>query len=133
MKHTKYYKVVRCSNRSICYHAKLKYKIGLQTTPTIKHSKLFVFDSVAAALNFSNNSDKVYECDVVNPRYPVIRNLPHIFSDLAHICRYWEAIALARKNKKSIKKYINARCCTDVLMLSGTVWCDAVTLTKQIA
>lgn len=127
----KYYKVVlKCSSD----HSNLKsaysnvpYKMG-DFVCAPQGTKLFVFNSLDSAQNFAfGRKLAVYECLVKNPR--LVKTLR---SNTSHN-DYWRYIADAKKRKLNINQYLTKKSAVKRQKWPfGTVWCDAVKLTKLI-
>lgn len=127
----KYYKVVLkySSDHSnlMSAYSNVYYKIN-DYVYAPQGTKLFVFNSLDIAKNFASSRNlAVYECLVKNPRLvKTLRNntLPK---------DYWRYIADAKKHKLNINQYLTKKNAVGHKKWPiGTVWCDAVKLTKLI-
>jgi len=119
----KYYKVTnqsRCSARASLWPEKfyfsVKYEIGKFAYPTQRNSKLFVFDNLEAARSFANYSEKIFECEVINPV-----KAKYISGFFTNVERFWDL----KSKKKSLKRVAEQA-------IEGTIFCDAVKLTREI-
>ena len=128
-----YYKVLNdhsSVNSQIC----LRYSKGVTKTPTIAGSKLFVFNSRQHAEDFANvqwQQTTIWECTITGKSHVV--ELEPIESTRKSMTEYWKAYAHAKKRKINTFDYISDHVdCQYRYWPIGTVWCDSVTLTKQI-
>lgn len=127
-----YYKVVN-SNLSSAFissgmvlnsiHFTVLYKINEWVEPTIKGSKLMVFDSLEEAENFLNIfgwGDVIYKCEAKNPNKTglFIKGNMYIYNDLLKI------LDLKRKKKKFSHLLDEP--------IPGTIFCDAVKLVEKV-
>lgn len=135
----KYYKIVISSNgslRSLCgfnlvHNAKpnIKYEIDKWVYPKIKGSKLFVFDNIFHAIDFNDEYNDIFECEVINPTQQYY-NLSHIIFDEnskiynRFIKEFWKIYKNDRNNIEDYNKIMNAP--------QGTCVCDAVKLIRRI-
>jgi len=133
MKNKKYYKVVTKPSEPLeTYQSAMvywydgvnvMYQVDKWSYPHLKDSKLFVFDSLRAAMSFVslsciNGTTYIFEVEVKNPSKvkQIVRFLcTPTFQD------YW-------KNRKSKKRPT----CTVVHPPMGTIICDAVMLKKRV-
>jgi len=117
----KYYKVVNkfldSARASEWDGFSIKYKIGEFVYPTLKNSKLFVFDNLESAKDFAYKDwDKIFECEVVNPS-----KAKYMATFVSCIEDFWAA----KNRKESVKGYADKA-------VSGTIFCDAVKLIKKV-
>ena len=117
----KYYKVVD----RVCGHyisvmvggsdIGIKYSVGEFAYPTLKGSKLFVFDDLQIAIDFGKVVGCVFECEVINP-----------FEYNGGIAKWYrpEEIRLFWENQLQFSSSRNA--------IKNTVLCDAVKLVREI-
>lgn len=128
MSKKKYYKVTNCTNHSAratfieSLEARVLYKIDQWVYPNIKNSDLMVFETLECATNFAKGGgDKIYECEVKNPRKKGIININNFD---------WIDIFKALKLKKQKKKFLHLSeySCAP----SGTIFCSAVKLVKRV-
>jgi hypothetical protein len=98
----------------------VEYFVGEWSYPTIKKTRLFVFNDFIDAENFAVLSlgHSIYECEVKNPR----KN-PTIMSRFSCIQKYWEL----RFQKKKTGHF-----CRNSYLSSGCSSCDAVKLIKKV-
>lgn len=112
---------------SICsIDSNISYELN-KTAYAPTGTKLFVFDNIHNAQKFARiNIGKLFECIVKNPRQPVqVRSY--------YRNTYWTLINEARKRKISIKQHLyKHNIGSGQYWPKGTIWCDSVTLTKQI-
>jgi hypothetical protein len=133
-----YYKVVSENMRSSCScfaefsslpsdvvnNFTVKYKIGEFVYPNVKHSKLYVFESLKDAKYFVSDifwaTDKntyIYECEVINPK-----PAKTLLFGFDNINDFWRC----KKNKKKISDF-SKNDKNDV-----SIECDAVKLLYKI-
>lgn len=135
----KYYKVIDAASHRSCgvIVTSCKYALNQTTKPYFSASKLFVFNSLKNARKFAD--DRVYdsiifECVVTKPCKPIPYKPKTVWLD--SIKDYWNAYNTAKqqakKNKKAFREYFNYKLAVWINWPEGTVWCDSVTLTKQI-
>jgi len=96
-----------------------RYQLEKWTLPTVPHSKLFVFETLADAKGFGGINSIVFECLVKNPRRAKFRVLS--FDSLMEVEQFWKD----KKNHKRPSVRIE-------YTPNGTLFVDAVKLTKQI-
>ena len=121
-----YYKLVKddFSSGGLCLDNcySTRYPIAQWHTPPRKGTKLFVFESFETAMHFNcgvlYGTAQVFECEVKNPSKPKRIAEPYAVD----IALFWEN---KRKHKKQLVHHTK-------LPPAGTVWCDAVRLTKHI-
>lgn len=117
----KYYKVVD----RVCGHyisvmvggsdIGVNYPIGAFAYPKVENSKLFVFDDLQAAIDFSIGLLDIFECEVINPvKYTGYIAKWYMTND---IMRFWKT-GIAAENARPV--------------ISDTVLCDAVKLIREI-
>ena len=99
--------------------------------PTIKHSKLSVFDNLEDATNFAPHYN-IWECVVINPHKPPLYRCSSIDSSLVDIEEFWEIVHKASKNKKSIRNALNAHTKYYLAWPVGTYHVDKLMLTKKL-
>lgn len=120
----KYYKVVdrMCDNYvSIMVGGSdigTNYPVGEFAYPTLEGSKLFVFDSLQAAIDFGKNIGYIFECEVINPvKYTGCVAKWYNIDFVEQVKTFW-------KNKLAPE-------CTRYA-ISDTVLCDAVKITNLV-
>jgi hypothetical protein len=74
-------------------------------------TKLFVFDNFESAFMFAENGEKIYVCEVINPKKAGYSTL-----SICKVAAFWKAYC----SKKKISNFYPA--------IRGTVFCDAVKL-----
>ena len=97
----------------------LDYQVDKWTYPKVKYSKILVFQDRKSATKFCDKYDHeyIYECQVLNPkRSGPLSRFGHQFDTI------WKQYK--RKQKYTHLQYRNVP--------TGTLWCDAVKLTRQI-
>lgn len=103
------------------YAGGIKYKVGEWVKPEIEGSKLFVFSTLHNAQCFrsENSSQLIYECEVVNPTEPPQAVVHHLalYRDLVE--EFWSGKRLPT-------------CRQSDYIISGTMLCDAVKLTRLV-
>lgn len=143
----KYYKICRRNdyNHLLSYNVSkvsqpnkeevIEYNINEWVKPHMPNSKLFVFNSLDAAINcLSKNGNcrnyEVYECEVKRPTKAAKYRGDGWWSN--NLQEYWNIIKKAKKNKKSINKALEKSKEHFPPMPAGTVWCDELKLTKLV-
>lgn len=127
----KYYKVVLKYSSDhlnlVSAYSNIQYKMD-DYVYAPQGTKLFVFNSLDSAQNFVYGRNlTVYECIVKNPR--LVKTLRNDTSPND----YWRYIADAKKRKININQYLTKKNAVKRQKWPfGTVWCDAVKLTKFI-
>jgi len=104
--------------------ASITYKLNKWTLPTIKGSKIFVFEKLSDARSFANEYDKIFKCQVRNPK-PIEKALnSDAFTnnrDIPKLITFWK-----RFSKKQ-------DCQTRFVIPFGTSVVDAVKLLKEVS
>jgi len=128
-----YYKVVFETNGVLESYARVvrgnhfcvKYEVGKWITPTVKNTKLYVFDSITNATNWitmDSGYDKhirLFECKVKNP----VKNFQIAY--VHNIEDFWDRYFNFRQKRKKIEIRSHK-------IIPGTTGCSAVKLTKEI-
>ena len=93
----------------------INYPVGEFAYPTLEGSKLFVFDSLKAAIDFGENIGYIFECEVINP----VKYTGYVakWYNTQQVKTFW-------KNKLASE-------CTRYAV-SNTVLCDAVKITNLV-
>lgn len=128
-----YYKVVNCLDNKY-YSATVnldllddyvtEYKVGRVTKPTIKNTKLFIFNNLADAKafksRFCSSSGRVFECIPLNPSH--IRYIGQAYeADKFWECKWLhKALRFVFRDLRCEPEYKNAMAC------------DALKLTKEV-
>ena len=113
----KFYSSIARSGEKIDKRLKLRYRYNEFTYPEIQDSKLFVFSNYIDAEIFSSSSQRIYECEVINP----VRMMPIGYDDAENVCDFWKL----RKEGRSTRKYRK-------LDFDNCYACDAVKLTRLV-
>lgn len=135
-----YYKVCNTSRNDILtsavcnYFAPVEYKIN-QAVVAPEDTKLFVFNNLTAAKKFVYSQIanitylrlKIFECTITNPRKPI-----DAWNATSRL-KFWKDIKIARKKKVNILRYLIKNGSYADPWPAGTIWCDSVTLTKQVS
>ena len=120
----KYYKVVNNVNMSVMAYKNAElcvfYKEMEWAYPRVNGTKLMVFDSLERAKHYDG---RIYECEVKNPQRRGFFVNGTWNTTYLHDC-FIEA--LDKKTKK--KKYLTG----EEIIPHGTVFCDAVMITKRV-
>jgi hypothetical protein len=128
-----YYKVVFETNGVLESYARVvrssefcvRYEVGQWITPTVKNTKLYVFDSIANAMNWINIDSardeqvRLFECQVKNP----VKNFQIAY--VHNIQTFWDRYFNFRQKRKKIEIRSHK-------IIPGTTGCSAVKLTKEI-
>lgn len=118
-----YYKVVQYTPLHLTSARAGDFGIGLNyipnewTSPRIPNSKIFVFDNLEDAERFKNEDEQIWECEVRNPRKA------KYYSNIPHLDSFW---SYSPSKRVAIYKK------TDSKVPDGTIFADAVKLTKQV-
>lgn len=110
----------------------LEYKPGQWTVPTLKGSKLFIFDSFDNAKEFAHKMlsthAAIWECQVKNPL-----PMPQISRTRAgYIEDFWETWIEARQKHAPALKAIQRHWTSIFTAPQGTFGASAVKLTKEV-
>ncbi len=125
-----YYKVLRPNNASS--YASNQYCIyyAPNVTVTAKHNlPIFIFDTLENARSYAKNNlydYVIYECIAKRVRKPYKK----IFDHDSLFCEYWKIVNKAKQQKKSIIKALHKY--RTIEPITGTLWANSITLTKQI-
>jgi hypothetical protein len=117
------YKVVRVTDNGLvstndsCPHP-VRYVLGERILPTIKHSKLFVFDSFEHAKRFASNEQEIWMVLANNPEPASCRM--HTWDDSYRYEEYW------KMSLKEREDYAYSYNCP-----KGTLFCDSLWMLQR--
>lgn len=132
-----YYKIVHLepngSLSSYSYAARQSswnviYQVNQWVYPSVKHTKLYVFDSYENAMGWIQHDNcnkklvKLFECKIKNP----VKDFHISYTNEDCMYRFWVYYNELRKKRKSIKSLASFK------YITGTVGCSAIKLTKEI-
>lgn len=123
-----YYKCLASNHSSlVVYNPEMRvyYKQGEWVFPKLEGTKLMVFDSLINAKKSALSPIYIYECEVINPR-----KIGFFIRGIWNSSVMSPEVLIRLKMKKNKKKYIYEDDRKHIPI--GTIFCDAVKLTKLI-